>query len=82
MLHGSCIEKIAKLQLNYQAQTFFAVEFQVGTSVLYYSSNNKLITAEFKYAKGLISKEQFPIEIIVQDENHNFINIIDVKVNN
>ena len=49
---------------------------------LVYSSNNKLITAEFKYAKDLISKEQFPIEIIVQDENHNFINIIDVKVNN
>ena len=49
---------------------------------LVYSNNNKLITAEFKYAKDLISKEQFPIEIIVQDENHNFINIIDVKVNN
>ena len=49
---------------------------------LVYSNNNKLITAEFKYAKELISKEQFPIEIIVQDENHNFIYIIDVKVNN
>ena len=49
---------------------------------LVYSNNNKLITAEFKYAKDLISKEQFPIEIIVQDENHNFINIIDVQVNN
>ena len=49
---------------------------------LVYSSNNKLITAEFKYAKNLISKEQFPIEIIVQDENHNFINILDVQVKN
>ena len=49
---------------------------------LVYSNNNKLITAEFKYAKDLISKEQFPIEIIVQDENHNFINILDVKVKN
>ena len=49
---------------------------------LVYSSNNKLITAEFKYAKDLISKEQFPIEIIVQDENHNFINILDVQVKN
>ena len=47
-----------------------------------YSSNNKLITAEFKYAKDLISKEQFPIEIIVQDENHNFINMLDVQVKN
>ena len=41
MLHGSCIEKIAKLHLNYEVQTFFALEFQVETSVLYYSSNNK-----------------------------------------
>ena len=49
---------------------------------LVYSSNNKLITAEFKYAKDLISKEQFPIEIIVQDENHNFINMLDVQVKN
>ena len=49
---------------------------------LVYSNNNKLITAEFKYAKDLISKEQFPIEIIVQDENHNFINMLDVQVKN
>ena len=49
---------------------------------LVYSNNNKLITAEFKYAKDLISKEQFPIEIIVQDKNHNFINILDVQVKN
>jgi len=41
MLHGSCIEKIEKLQLNYAELTFFAEEFQVQTSVLYYSSNNK-----------------------------------------
>ena len=49
---------------------------------LVYSNNNKLITAEFKYAKDLISKEQFPIEIIVQDENHNFINMLDMQVKN
>ena len=49
---------------------------------LVYSNNNKLITAEFKYAKDLISKEQFPIEIIVQDQNHNFINMLDVQVKN
>ena len=30
----------------------------------------------------MISKEQFPIEIIVQDENHNFINMLDVQVKN
>ena len=41
MLHGSCIVKIAKLHLNYAELTFLAEEFQVETSVLYYSSNNK-----------------------------------------
>jgi len=41
MLHGSCIVKIAKLHLNYEKLTFFAEEFQVETSVLYRSSNNK-----------------------------------------
>lgn len=41
MLHGSCIVKIAKLHMNYAELTFLAEEFQVETSVLYYSSNNK-----------------------------------------
>jgi suppressor for copper-sensitivity B len=49
---------------------------------LIYSSNNKFITAEFKYESDLISKEQFPLEIIIQDANHNFINILDVQVKN
>ncbi len=41
MLHGSCIVKIAELHMNYSELTFLAEEFQVETSVLYYSSNNK-----------------------------------------
>ena len=41
MLHGSCIVKIAKLHMKYAELTFLAEEFQVGASVLYYSSNNK-----------------------------------------
>ena len=49
---------------------------------LVYSSNNKFITAEFNYESDLISKAEFPIEIIIQDENHNFINILDVQVKN
>jgi len=49
---------------------------------LVYSSNNKFITAEFKYDNKLISKEEFLLEIIIQDENHNFINTKDVKVKN
>jgi len=49
---------------------------------LVYSSNNQFITAEFNYESDLISKAEFPIEIIIQDENHNFINILDVQVKN
>jgi len=41
MLHGSCIIKIAKLHMNYAELTFLAEEFQVETSALYCSSNNK-----------------------------------------
>ena len=41
MLHGSCIVKVAKLHLNYAELTFLAEEFQVESSVLYQSGNNK-----------------------------------------
>ncbi len=41
MLHGSCIVKIAKLHLNYVELTFVAEEFQMETSVLYQSRDNK-----------------------------------------
>ena len=41
MLHGSCIVKIANLHMNYEELTFLAEEFQVGASVLDYSSDNK-----------------------------------------
>ena len=47
MLHGSCIVKIAKLYLNYVELTFLAEEFQVETSVLYYSGNNKYYYSYF-----------------------------------
>ncbi len=82
---NSLIKIIAETDKSfYNTNIFLHTPFglPVVKNSLDYSSNNKLITAEFKYAKDLISKEQFPIEIIVQDENHNFINIIDVKVNN
>ena len=41
MLHGSCIVKIAKLHLNYVELTFVAEEFQMESSVLYQSRDNK-----------------------------------------
>ena len=41
MLHGSCIVEIAKLHINYAELTFLAEEFQVESSVLYQSGNNK-----------------------------------------
>ena len=40
-LHGSCIVKIAKLYLKSAVLTFCAEEFQVESSVIYQSSNNK-----------------------------------------
>ena len=41
MLHGSCIVKNAKLYLKSAVLTFCAKEFQVESSVLYQSGNNK-----------------------------------------
>ncbi|MFL2543057.1 MAG: protein-disulfide reductase DsbD family protein [Alphaproteobacteria bacterium] len=81
----SLIKIIAETDRSFFNTNFFLhtpFGLPVVKNSLVYSSNNKLITAEFKYAKDLISKEQFPIEIIVQDENHNFINILDVQVKN
>ena len=41
VLHGSCIVKNAKLYLKSAVLTFCAEEFQVESSVLYQSGNNK-----------------------------------------
>ena len=41
MLHGFCIVKNAKLYLKSTVLTFCAEEFQVESSVLYQSGNNK-----------------------------------------
>jgi len=49
---------------------------------LVYSKNNKFITAEFQFENDLFTKNEFPIEIIIKDSNHNFINTLDLQVKN
>jgi suppressor for copper-sensitivity B len=44
-----------------------------------YSNDNKLITTEFNFNNNLISKESFPLEIIIKDKNHNFKKVLNVK---
>ena len=44
-----------------------------------YSSNNKLITANFKFDKDLILSEEFPLEVIIKDKNHNFVKIFNAQ---
>ena len=45
-----------------------------------YSSDNKLITAEFNYDNNLISDKKFPLEVIIQDKNHNFEKLLNVQM--
>ncbi len=49
-------------------------------SSINYSSNNKLITAEFNYDNNLISDKKFTLEVIIQDKNHNFEKILNVQI--
>ncbi len=44
-----------------------------------YSSDNKLLTANFNFDKDLISEQNFPLEIIIKDNNHNFKKIFNVQ---
>ncbi len=44
-----------------------------------YSSDNKLITSEFNFDNVLISEEEFSLEVIIQDNNHNFKKVFDVR---
>ena len=47
-----------------------------------YSSDNKLINAEFNFDNDLISEEEFPLEVIIKDKNHNFEKVLNVKISN
>ena len=48
---------------------------------LNYSNDSKKITANFKFDKNLISKNNFPLEVNISDVNHNFKQVLNVEVN-
>ena len=48
---------------------------------LNYSNDSKKITANFKFDKDLISKNNFPLEVSISDVNHNFKQVLNVEVN-
>ena len=48
---------------------------------LNYSNDSKKITANFKFDKDLISKNNFPLEVSISDVNHNFKKVLNVEVN-
>ena len=48
---------------------------------LKYSNDSKKITANFKFDKDLISKNNFPLEVSISDVNHNFKQVLNVEVN-
>ena len=45
-----------------------------------YSSDNKIITTNFNFNNDLILDKNFPLEIIITDQNHNFKKILDVEM--
>ena len=45
-----------------------------------YSSNNKKITTDFHFDRKLISENKFPLEVIIKDKNHNFLQVLDVQM--
>ena len=45
-----------------------------------YSSNNKKITTDFRFDRKLISENKFPIEVIIKDKNHNFVQVLNVQM--
>ena len=47
-----------------------------------YSNDNKKITTNFKFDKNLISENNFPLEIIIKDKNHNFKQVLDIQMQN
>tara|TARA_Y100001970_G_scaffold7326_1_gene8349 strand:- start:12641 stop:14689 length:2049 start_codon:yes stop_codon:yes gene_type:complete len=46
----------------------------------YYSANNKSITAEFDFDKKLISENNFPLEVVLKDVNHNFEHLLSIQI--
>ena len=44
-----------------------------------YSYGNKIVNVDFEYDNKLIGEENFPLEIIIQDKNHNFLKVLNLK---
>ena len=53
----------------------------VSNSLEYIKNKNKVI-ADFNYENNLIGGETFPIEVIIQDKNHNFVTFLEVEIDN
>jgi len=44
-----------------------------------YPYSNKILNVDFEYDNKLIGEENFPLEIIIQDKNHNFLKVLNLK---
>ena len=84
-------DKLSTIQLQIESEkSFFNPEIFLHTpfglpvvqNTISYSANNKLIIAEFYFNKELISEDSFPLEVVLKDANHNFIQLLSVEMAN
>ena len=77
------------IQLQFESDKFFynpkiflhsPFGLPVVKNSINYSSNNKKITTDFHFDKKLISENKFPLEVIIKDKNHNFLQVLDVQM--
>ena len=83
--------KESTIQLNIESdKSFFKSKIflhspfglPVVKNTINYSSDNKIITANFNFDNDLILDKKFPLEVIITDLNHNFKKILDVEMVN
>ena len=84
-------DNLSTIQLKIESEkSFFNPEIFLHTpfglpvvqNTISYSANNKLIIAEFDFNKKLISKDSFPLEVVLKDANHNFKHLISAEMTN
>ena len=82
--------KISTIQIKFESKkSFFNPKIFIHTpfglpvvkNTISYSSNNKFIKTNFNFDKKLISKNTFPLEVIIKDKNHNFKSVVDLSIN-
>ena len=80
--HSTIQVKFESEKSFYNPKIFLHTPFglPVVKNSIIYSSDNKLIIADFSFDKDLISKEKFSLEVIIQDQNHNFEKILTVQM--